>query len=776
MPREIREFPPIRQDNQPDEQDSGRVQYVDDLWSSQDSALHERDRQVEENVRMLVGKQWSVWHPRTHRFVDINEHLSKAGKRFAQRPVVNRLFYTYVLNHARMTENPPVIGFQPANSDKTSIDLAATMDILSKSLWDELGMVDVFNNMFAWEYTGGRAYIKLRVDPSKGDVDEYFGPAALVDPTTGEERPLIDPETGQLADVPFAPDEQGQMRPQVSMNPETGEVEITGEAWKEHEGGLAMDVLGPLECRGEWGHGTPWHRKSWHCHETFLTPQQVEELWGVKLEADAGIDTQSVGEMERMLRGSGFFGSADTQRGGAEIFGHPHGAPEGLLRIRELWVRPGAHNTPARTDDDPGGRLLIVAVEQGEVLFDDTRPAPFPYTSPIHAFDFMVTPGRPHGTSPLEFLNPLQRLYNRVWAQILEHNNLVTNPIAIVDSTSGIRDGQITNEPGQVLKVTRRPGVPALEYTSPPRLSEDPYRILTLLAREIEDLGNIAGATGRIPQPDDNSGALIRELRFNSDRYLGAPLRQAAEESGRLWESVIASLSVLWDQEKIIHWVGQDNVLRTLTVTPEMFEGQVHVKPDLESMLPESRFERQERMERLFTMGLFGNPEDPAAKRKFAQNANFPHLDAAFMTGGQNSETARFIMGRLAQGDQADQWDLFPWYDYQVWIEEFAHFMTGREWLEFDQEVRNEFVIFYEKLTQARQAQLLDIAAEQAGAQTRAQVTQLEAAQQSGLPELQAVAGEQPIGTDGQPIRGPGGPGGAVGPVTAGQGPPPEFQ
>jgi len=770
----IREFPPIRQGG-PDERDSDRVKYSKDLWESQDTALQERDRQVEENVRMLVGKQWSVWHPRTRRFVDINEHLSKAGKRFAQRPVVNRLFYTYVLNHARMTENPPIIGFQPANSDKTSIDLAATMDILSKSLWDELGMVDVYSNMFAWEYTGGRAYIKLRVDPSKGDVQEYYGTAVVTDPFTGEELPVVD-EQGELAQVPFGPsdDGTGQMVPQLDFDPETGSATVTGEAWKEHEGGLVFDVLGTLECRGEWGHQIPWHRKSWHMHETFLTPAQIEELWGVKLEADQSIDVNSHGELERMLRGGGFFGAADTQLGGSSVFGHPHGSPEGLIRVRETWVRPGAHGTPQRTDDDPGGRLLIVAVEQDRVLFDDTRPAPFPYTSPIHAYDFMVTPGRPHGTSPLEFLNPLQRLYNRIWAQLLEHNNLVTNPKIIVDSATGIREGQITNEPAQILNVTRRPGVPALEYASPPRLSEDPYRILGMLAREIEDLGNVAGASGRIPQPDDNSGALIRELRFNSDRYLGAPLRQAAEETGRLWETVIAALSQLWDREKIIHWVGQDNILRTITVTPEMFEGQVHVKPDLESMLPESRHERQQRFERLFSMGLFGDPQDPNAIRQFAQSANFPHLDTASMPGGQNAETARFIMGRLAQGDQADQWELFPWYDYGIWIAEYEHFMSGREWLEFGQEVKNEFGIFYEKLIQAQSARLLEQAQREAGLQTEAQLTQAEAAIEAGLPELNQLA--RGIGPDGQPIQGAAGPEQGVGRVNADVTVPPELQ
>lgn len=753
--------------------DGKRVEYGNKLWGSQNEALERRDRQIEENVRMLVGQQWIVWSQKTRRFVDINEFLSRTERRSKQRPVVNRIGYTFIINHSRMTENPPIVGFNPSTSDKSDSDLAATMDILSKSLWQDLGMVDVYSRMFAWEYVGGRAYIKVRVDPDKGEVRDFLGKGTVTNPLTGQELPITG-EDGEQVDVPFNQDEEGRFVPQVEFDPTTGGAQVTGDAWKEHEGGLVMDVLGPLECRGEWGHNIPWHKKSWHEQESYMTPDEIERLFAIKVQAEGDLANEG-GELERLMRGAGYFGAADQGFGWMD---HAFGAPEGLVRVRSLWVAPGHHGSPDRTDSSPGGRMLVIT--RDKVLYDGPRPAAYPYTSPIHAYDFMQLPGRPHGSSPLEWMNPLQRLYNRIWAQLLEHQNLLSNPKIVVDSGTGLRTGQITNEPGQILRVTRRPGVPAVEYVGAPRMGEDSYRLLGMLNKEMEDIGNVAGAEGRVPQVDDNSGALIRELRFNSDRYLGNPLRQAAEETGRMWESVMAVLPVIWDQEKIINWAGEDNILRTLTVTPDLWKGKINVKPDLESMLPESRQQRQERVEKLFLMGAYGDPAiDPAAMRKFLTQARFPHLDAAVQPGGNDELMARITMGQMVAGQAAEEVDLYPWYDFGVWLESLENFMTTPSWADFELTTKNEFVKFRTILREALGVSSVDDAEIEARLAAEIEANSVAAQLESGGPQLAAAASQAlspPVGEDGEPVEGPPSPEEGVGKQNASVATPPEAQ
>jgi hypothetical protein len=94
--------------------------------------------------------------------------------------------------------------------------------------------------------------------------------------------------------------------------------------------------------------------------------------------------------------------------------------------VDEYWERPLPVNGMQ-------GRLLIVT--DTKVLYDG--PNPFPKMkgpSPIRCFQFVGMPGRPAGTTPMEFLVPLQRQMNRGWAQAMEHQALMTNP-AILATT-----------------------------------------------------------------------------------------------------------------------------------------------------------------------------------------------------------------------------------------------------------------------------------------------------------------------------------------------------
>jgi hypothetical protein len=62
-----------------------------------------------------------------------------------------------------------------------------------------------------------------------------------------------------------------------------------------------------------------------------------------------------------------------------------------------------------------------------------------------------------------------------------------------------------------------------------------------------------------------------------------------------VFEDLLAWAPGIYDEEEFIHMSGDDGVVRTMTVMPELFqEGTVNIVPDAESMLPEGRGERQE--------------------------------------------------------------------------------------------------------------------------------------------------------------------------------------
>jgi hypothetical protein len=325
--------------------------------------------------------------------------------------------------------------------------------------------------------------------------------------------------------------------------------------------------------------------------------------------------------------------------------------------------------------------LLVVLPRQNRVVWDSQRPFRLKSASPIREFRFVNMPGRPSGTSPQEMLNPIQRAYNRGWAQLLEHRALMTNPIVELDANSGLESKDFVSRPGAVIPVHKRPGVEAFRFISPPPISGDVWRIQQQLSDVLDHLGNIPGAQGSAPTVDA-SGQLVKELRFNSDRFIGPTTKRMVLEFARLIDDWIAILPVMWTQEKVLSYSGEDNVVRTMTVLPEMFSGgKVHVIGDIESMLPEGRGDRQSKVERLYGMGVFGPPGSPGAVKTFLELSRFPHLSRTMRPGGVDRVTAEQFLGHLLQGLPATALPVFDWYDLEVHLGVLEDYLKSPEYL-----------------------------------------------------------------------------------------------
>lgn len=647
---------------------------------------------------MLCGQHWSVYSELAGKFVDLRQYLSDSDRRWRQFPVNNRLLLWFMVLHARMTENPPVIAFQPATSDRLDAELAEVMDTIFKHVWQEAGMLEVIDHLTSWLIPGGSAFLKSRIDLNRGEFRQFSGPATLSlldaegNPILGEDGQPI----GRAVDnAPYGPEGD----PLAAIYAETGEMVPWGDPYTMREGGIVVDVLSPLEARGEWGSNIPWHQKSWHMHRTYLTPEQVYATYGVEMAPEiTGSAAEEVGELQRMLFGGGFFGAADKRNG--VLDGASEADREGYIEIFEGWYKPCNLPGMEETPDSPGGRLLVTT--RTKVIRDSARFARFRYTSPIRRFDFVRVPGRPSGTSPQEMLNGPVRTRNRLTGLMLEHTAKNANPVRLIDSNSGIPEGANTSRPGAELRGNFPAGSKPLQFVAPPPLSADVYRVHQLLTTEHDELGNLPGSMGSAPTADA-SGELVKELRFNADRFVGPTQRRTVIELGRLAEDWKEMLPIIWDEEKLIRTAGDDMVATTITVMPEMFEqGAIHVVPDVESMLPEGRGERQARAWRMYEAGLFGQPGTPEAINTMLEQANFPHLSRASRPGGIDRSTAEQNLGKLLQGTPAAEIPVFEWYDHAVHLAVIERFMKGPQYPKTELAIQHEMVQHRQMLRMAQ--------------------------------------------------------------------------
>lgn len=676
-------MPALRQEPRTPEPlvDGVLLPYLKGLWSSQDAPIRSRDRNIERNLRMLAGQHWIQYNPIAGRYFDVSEWMNETERKYRQRPVINLLLPWFLLTHARMTENPPILSWVPG-PDEADAMLAEVADVLFKTVWRNAGMTSVIDRLYTWLIPAGRVYWASRVDLNKGAFKPRVARAAV--PIVANGQPILDatgqPQTIEMDGVPLGE----QWEPLAHFDALSGQLVPLAEPVYDREGQIGVDVLPPMCVRSEWGEHVAHHEKAWHQTVGFFTPEQVYERWGVECEPDVAAVVSENSVIETSLFGHGFFGLEDARmlnQGSAST------AKRNLCKVYQHWQRPSMRDPRLReTPTSPGGRYTVFT--DTRILVDGTRPVAFPYTSPIRCLDFVNLPGRPSGTSVQDALNTPQTTYNKRRAQLGEHATLTANPKALIDVASGIDETRWTNEPGTAHLVTRRPQVAAVEWLVPPTLGASVGEDADRSREEVEFIGSLKG-TGGEPLSPDESGEARKERRYDADRYVGPTQRRAAEEFARMAEDWLALAPVIYDEERVLRDAGEDNVFRSVLVMPELFQqGKVHCVPDLESMLPESRGERQSRMYTLWKDGALGDPADPEVRARFLEQSRFPHLSRVARFGSVDAVTADQENGALILGQPVP---VLPFYDHAEHLRIHNRFRKTREFLKLDPFIRSAF-------------------------------------------------------------------------------------
>jgi hypothetical protein len=696
------QIPAIRaQPQTPDEIDSVRVSYVTNRWKAQDQAYLGYSKTVEENVRMLSGRQWDVWSDLMGKFVDPLRYMDDEERRWRQRPVMDYLGYWFMVTLSKVTENQPMVGFLPSTADDKDAKLAEVMDPIFKTLWDTVEMPERFMEVAAWCLAGGMAYTASRADYSAGEKRQVVGPAVLSLDQPGGAPPIT-----RVADsVPY--DEMGEPKAKLIPDPENeGEYgyDTTGDPFEDMSGELRCEVLCPLEVRAQWGNTIPWTEKRWIIQRWFLHPDDVFARWQVQVDPDVyhDDDDESGGAyLERMLFSSGYFGAVrQDPTGSASSINRE--LREGMVCGYTMWEKPS--QLSPQTEQSPGGRLLVVG--GGKVLHDSVRPYRTKAAGPIRRIGFLNIPGRPFPSTVLEKMVPLQKRLNRVEAQVAEHTNLVTNPVLMVHSSAGIDTEDFVARPGLVLEHDHPGPGKAAEWLMPPELGDAVWKHKSDVREHIFVIGSLNG-NDSAPPSQDPSGELIQQLRYNADRPLSMLTRSLELGAAGVCEDWIAILPTIWTEEQIIAYAGQDNVTRTITVLPDMWDGSVNVRPVMESAAPETREARQARVEKLYTLGAWGPPGTPEAVQKLLEQSRYPELTRAARPGGVHRVMAEHNLGRLVRGEDPTQIPILEVYQLDVHLAVLIDFMASPDYLEMTPEVQQAVAEFKQMLEDAQQAQMV---------------------------------------------------------------------
>lgn len=746
----LREFIPLRtQPDQKDDHDAQRVELVKARWHAQDASALGYAKTVEEHVRMLSGRQWDVWSDVLGRFIDVLQFMNEDERRWRQRPVMDYLGYWYQLTLSKATENQPQIAFAPATSDRRDAMLAETMDTVWKTLYDQGEMDDRLMRLAAWAIVAGETYLMTRAEFDDGPSAPVMGPAILS--MMGADGVLIE---RAVDDVPF--DAEGNPQATLVNDPENpGEYgyEVPSDVYTQRKGSLKFEPLCPLEIRAQSGAHIPWNDKQWVIHRWFLSPEQVHRQYGVACNPDTYADDSdgSGGYLERLLFGSGYFGAAQNNPT-AQSTDTSSKDREGFVCGFTMWEKPDAEHTPADEENGVAGGRLLVVTAGGEVLWDSLRPYMTEAAGPIRRASYIDIPGRPKGSTPLEKMVPLQKRLNRVEAQIAEHTNLVTNPILLVNELAGIGDDEWVARPGMVIPHGFTGAGDPAKWLAPPSLSIDVWKHKQEIVTQLFIIGAMQGNQSA-PPTASASGELVEQLRFNADRPLAPLTRSLAILFADVAEDALAILPTIWTEEQMLAYAGEDNVVRTLTVLPEMFEGRVNARPVLTASAYEATENKQARVIKMYELGFWGPPGTPMANAALADLMQFPNLNRAMRPGGIDRVTAEQNLGHMLRGDLAADLPVYPWYDLSIHLAVLEQYLKSPEFKEIRPEIQEQFVLYREQILGAQQAQAMEVVERQVMVNAAATAKALETTARAGK-ELPKQLGAGPK-DDGPPNGGP---------------------
>jgi hypothetical protein len=611
----------------------------DRSWKDWREAYRPWWRQVEDNVRMLSGRQWDMYIEKLGDFVDLSAYYAVDDQRWRENPVFNWVAHYYKLTLSKLTENPPGIGYLPATPDEIDARLAQVMEPVFKSVWRKMDMPEACFDLYGWVIASARGIAKLRWDPDLGPSEDYEGPSVISLLTQDGifRRELSSAPYLHLGDGEFMPHLLNPLAMdagQPMIDPSTG-LPVFLPADDGDEMGLkfgppSSDRLGELACEIVPSvsvitpHGpAPFHKKAWYCHAYPMHVDEIQERWGVDVEPEQ-LTFDDV--LELKLQYGTHYGMPGKGTGALGLSKISEVSLRDMAMVYELWHKDRPqHETLSR------GRLTIVAAD--EICYDEINPywvegRNEKAVTPFEAFDLVKYPFRQEGTADLEIISPLNRAINRRMGGAMDAVDYNEQPIILKKRQAGIDEDVDLNKPGTEVEYTDTNGRAPVERLAPADLPRASIELATTLQQWMQMLGSQPLGSEGLPVTTDPSGELQREVRFDTDRAWGATLRKHGYAWGRFAVKMSEILGACMDNDRIFALSGEDNGWDFIAVEPEIFRGTVHAFPLPESMVLETRQEKQNRILSLATAFPMIPPET------FVELLGYPDLARLTRPGG----------------------------------------------------------------------------------------------------------------------------------------------
>ena len=532
--------------------------YTRALWEEQDEALRPLHQVWVQNLLFLSGRQWWKYNPRTGTFAP------PRVPPWRKMPVSNLTLAFFRTFLAKATKVRPAWQTVPASSDPEDIKAAELADDVLQAKWMELRLSRTLRYAVAWTIATGNAFLYpyWRTDTGK------FEPLYLY-----REVPKYD-ENGMMIGTELAlvpADADGQ-----PIRNERGEYDLSAEPALVDRGDVGVRVYSPFQVRVNPDAETEDDVTVVMIAEA-VPLRELQDRYPDLRDVLVPEDTSEFEEYERLFEA--VVGGADTHlTSGADV------------RDRDLPKVLVIHYHERPSPRYPEGRYWVAAGRSA--LLSEPGPLPDGIWPPIVHLTDIPFPGRYYAMATIEHIVGLNREYNEYNGQILEHNDRMLKGKWVVEAGSGIKPGDITDAPAEVIRVNTGfiNGIRQIDLKPlPSAVYQERERILN----DFELVSGIHKVSFGRPPPGVTAGVAFLQLQEADDTDLGPFLAMLEESVAQLASAILKIIRARYTEERLVHVVGPDRRFLVRSFKGADLEGVVDVVPVAESSFPWSKTARQ---------------------------------------------------------------------------------------------------------------------------------------------------------------------------------------
>ena len=286
---------------------------------------------------------------------------------------------------------------------------------------------------------------------------------------------------------------------------------------------------------------------------------------------------------------------------------------DGSITVFEAWIKENTLFSPEPGDDEGepfnGTEWRCIITTGSHVLMNERAMDMWQHG--LHPYVRYTNHdiGDMWGIALVDHLADPQLAINRLLASLQQHAELVSNPIFMEDSRSGIPRTKIVNRPGQ--RITKGAGSEA-GWLVPPQMPNDVQELIRFYIAEMERISGLSGLVrGFSPTGRNAQGVIdsVAESAFVRIRLALRNLERTLSKAGNLLANLVVENYSL---PRVMSIVGQDGARSMLALRARHFfvpneQGASPMKFSLfvraGSAMPISRAARIAEAETLFAMG-----------------------------------------------------------------------------------------------------------------------------------------------------------------------------